>query len=206
MAKISITKELSWKELALAYPIINIEHEGKTIAVNKLKDAIDSGALKAVMQACADELHNGDISAVVKAIRKNLSSQQCNMRKAAYNPNQKIDWMRYELLDAYTASLMPTKEAYWKTTVEEIDALFNAGNLKGLQSVYDCMMSTKSKYPEQIVDMDEFKTRLAHVSKMRSSLEQQQKNGVSTDLISKITSGKKLTKEEAELVAKLLSK
>jgi hypothetical protein len=218
-----ITEELSWKSLTQNYYVGTVVVDGQTIAINKLQDAISDGTLLAMVTSCADKMHEGDVGAVVEAIKRNLSSNRTNFSKKDYNPAADVEASRLALLWSFFDGLavkekkvvagLPasTKEkALWELTVEEITSL-DTGNYKVLDSVYQNMMSKKSKKPEDILDMDEFKARLKLVSSLRTAAKAAAKAAANTiivpeDIMSKVLAGKALTKAESADLAELLLK
>lgn len=214
--KVRITEELRWA--ALKYRFYTLE---------KLQEAIADGTLDAMIKACADTMHGGDTRVVVNAIRKNLSSQQTNMKKATYVPTEnKDDWKRYELLWEYTGKLAESirpmvsglpestkAKARWMLTKEEMNAI-KRDDFKMLDSIYQNMMSKKAKKPEDIVKvmtMEDFLDRLKHISTLRSAAKAAMatanvKAQLSENLLGKLNKGSKttLSAEEVEELLKLI--
>jgi hypothetical protein len=206
---VRITKDLYW--VALRY---------RFYTVDMLKTAIEDGTFDAMLQKCADEMYNGEFKLAIAAMRKNLSSQQTNMNKAeVVAPEAKDDWKRFNLLWDYTTKLLeaikPTvanlpeatkAKARWQLTKEEID-LIPKDDYNTLDSIYQNMMSKKSKKPEIIeetIGMKVFLDRLDYVSKLRSSAESTKKVAtqqleVSATIMGKLNKGGKTTLSEKEV-------
>jgi hypothetical protein len=204
-----ITNELYW--VALRYRFYTVE---------MLKTAIEDGTLNGMLEKCANEMYNGEFKLAVDALKKNLSSQQTNMKKAeVVAPEAKDDWKRYQLLWDYALKLSdaikPTvanlpettkAKARWQLTKEEID-MIPKDDYSTLDSVYQNMMSKKSKKPEAIeesIGMKEFLDRLDYVSKLRSAAELTQKVAtkqlaVSESIMGKLNKGGKTTLSEKEV-------
>lgn len=214
--KVRITEELRWA--ALKYRFYTLE---------KLQEAIADGTLDAMIKNCADTLHGGDTRVVINAMRKNLSSQRTNMKKATYVPAEnKDDWKRYELLWEYTGKLAESirpvvaglpestkAKARWMLTKEEMNAI-DKYDFKTLDSIYQNMMSKKAKKPEDIVKvmtMEDFLDRLKHISALRSyakaaMAKNNAKAQLSENLLNKLNKGGKttLSAEEVEELLKLI--
>lgn len=156
MANNRITKELGWKEMKETFTIGTVKFKGELIKVNELQDAIEAGEIKEMLQRCADELHDGDFASAVKAYRRTLQSQGCNMRSGKV-AHTNTDLVRYELLENYTKQFVTTTstaviegKAKWQYTLEDIESL--AGNHEELRKLYNSMMDKLSKDPEAIVE------------------------------------------------------
>ena len=217
MSTCKITTDLTWEVLRGAYRIGTVKIDGKNIEVNELKEAIEDGTLDAKIQKCADELHDGDTYSALLSFSRNLSSKNTNMKKQVYSATTKVDQTMYELLREYTtkkmselkgASRSGNSKAYWQYTMEEIEA---ADTYQLVKSIYDCMCSVKSKYPEVTASVPDFEERKAAVSKKKSEMLKAMKNpttNISDTLMNKLTGGKKavLSKEEAATLANLLAK
>ena len=204
-----IADELKWTALRYRF-----------YTVDQLEKAIEDGTLLGMLQANADAMYEGNLREVIAALRKNLSSQQTNMKKAKYvAPEAKDDWTRYNLLWEYTgklaastkpaASTLPITDkakARWELTLEEIDSI-PKDDYKTLDSIYQGMMSKKSKNPEQIeavTTMSEFLDRLAYVSKLRSAAKEKgEKVEVPEAILEKLTKGGKATLSATEVEALL---
>lgn len=215
---VRINDELNW--VALRY---------RFYKVDMLKAAIEDGTLEAMLKDCADKLYAGDLTEVVKMMRRNLSSQHTNMKKAKYvAPEAKDDWARYELLWAYTGKLaedskpvvhnlpVSTKaKARWMLTVEEMDQI-PADDFTTLDSIYQNMASKLAKKPADItavMTMADWNTRWAHISELRSAARKAQKAteskvAVSDALLQKLQKGGKatLTAEEVAELQKIFNK
>ena len=213
MANNRITKALSWRDMKEAYKIGTVRVAGKLVQVNELADAIAAGEVKELLEQCANELHSGDFTSAVSAFRRNIQSQASNMRngKIAYTTT---DMQRYELLDAYTKQFVETAanaviagKAKWQYTLEDIEAL--AGNHEELRKLYNSMMDKKSKDPEAILEvttMEEYTARVDRVRVLRNEAAEATDKKVPDTIIDKLLNNKKLTAEEAAMVAKVLGK
>lgn len=231
MANNRITKELGWKEMKEAFTIGTVKVKGELIKVNELADAIEAGDIKEMLQRCADELHAGDFNSAIKAYRRTLQSQGCNMRSGKV-AHTNTDLVRYELLENYTKQFVTTTstaviegKAKWQYTLEDIESL--AGNHEELRKLYNSMMDKKSKDPEAIVDycrsnnsidktddayivheraaMAEYAALVERVRILRNEAKEPVKT-VSDYIITKLQSGKKLTAAENAELLKLLGK
>lgn len=210
MAK--LIKELNWREMKESYKIGTVKVKGELIKVNELQDAIEAGEILQLLQTCADELHNGDFSSAIKAFRRALQSQACNMRgnKIAHTAT---DIQRYELLEAYTKQFVSTVssasiegKAKWQYTIEDIESL--KGNHEELRKLYNSMMDKKSKDPESILavtTMEEYISRVDRVRELRNEAKNETEL-VSDSIIDKLQNNKKLSKEETLELLKLLGK
>lgn len=210
MKKERITNELKWAALKNEYHIGKVKIGKKVHAINELKDAIENGEILAKLQACADELHDGDLIAAVKAYRRTLQSQGSNMRnnKIAHMPT---DMTRYELLDAYTNTLAPSKttaasigdKARHEYSVEDIKSL--AGNVVELQNMYNSFSTYRSRYFARIEDINDFDARFDLIKELKA--EANKASSVSEECVQKIlASGVKLTDEEIATIVKALQK
>ena len=213
MANSRITNALSWRSMKENYKIGTVKVSGKLIHVNELADAIEAGEIKELLDECAKELHDGDFSSAIKAFRRNIQSQDCNMR-AGKIASTTTDRERYALLDAYTKQFVDAVsntaiagKAKWQYTVEDIQSL--SGNHEELRKLYNSMMDKKSKDPEAILEvttMDEYSARVELVRTLRNSAAKESEVKVSDSILSKLTANKKLTAEEAAELVRLLSK
>lgn len=210
------TERLSWNTLLIKY--------SEYLAKNA-DDAKDNlfAYLNEAIKLDADELHEGNVLIVLKAVKNNcVDDKKSRIKHAVYVTL--IDRKRalLEAMTEYVNMKLPTKstsptdipnqhgKARWELTIEEIDAL-DAKDYKALDSVYQCMASKKAKYPEAIISsigMDKFTERFQHVSAMRTAAknaDKMPKPTVSEDLMSKILEGKtRLTKADIEELQKLL--
>ena len=215
MSTKKITEALTWNAIREHYYIGSVRTaDGKYVKVNNLQDAIDNGELLDEVKACAAKFHSGDLYAVLTQLSKNLSSQKTNMKKKAYDPNKDSEEIRWQLLRSFVDTQMSlckssvrngSSSAYWSWSIEEIDAA--GDDIKTLSSVYNNMASRKSKYPEQIGDMDEFCARMKYVSKKLSAVKKKASTPtIDSSTIAKLSKGTKasLSAEEALQLAKLL--
>lgn len=210
-----ISNELSW--MALKYRFYNLEMLSKAVA---------DGTLASMVKACADTMYDGDMTEVISAMRRNLSSKATNSKKAASIPaDSRDDKKRYEVLWNFTGELAKANKpvrgtadtttrakASWKFTADEIEAIA-PDDYDTLKYVYDGMMSKKSKAPDAILKestMEEFLSRLSMVSNKYSGAKKLAKKQVeiSATLMAKLNKGKKatLTAEEFEEIKQALRK
>jgi len=216
--KVRITEELTWSSLKDRFVIGNFTHEGVSLAINQLKDAIDNGTLLAMVVNCADKMHDGNVTEVVEAIKRNLSSNATNFKKKEYNPTADQDNLRLSLLWNFfdglsikekkvTEGLPETlkEKALWALTTEEIEGL-DKSNYKILDSVYQNMQSHKSKTGKEVVLAadPQYLDRLALISKYRSECRAAAKKAESevvipTELLTKAAAGKLTKADQAEL-------
>lgn len=208
MSTVKIIKALEWKELKEAYKIGQVRIGGEFVRVNELDEAIKAGEIHDLLVKCADELYNGDFQSVIRAFRKNLSSQLCNMKKS--DTTNHVDYQRYELLDSYTKQfVVTTTSAVGKVkteyTIDDIVSL--KGNYEELRKLYNSFADKKSKSPDKIEDMKDYEERFELIKKLKSEAkEQMDKPQVSATILAKLQSGKKLTAEESAQLINLLTK
>ena len=176
---------------------------------NELVDAIEAGEILELLQKCADELHGGNFTEVIKAFRRNLSSVKCNKVKAGNF--RTVDRERYELLNSYTEqfvvkssspanALVPGKA---KVHYNKDDIMTLKGNHEELRKLYNVFADRKSKHPETIDE--EFHANFALIKELKAEAKKAQST-VSNDIIAKLKEGKKLTKAENAELVKLLTK
>ena len=215
-----ITEALSWQGLKDAFYIGNltITKDGKHFEafIDKLTEAVENGTLNTLVAECADAYHDGDTYEVYKALSKNLSSQLCNMAKKSFIPHRDIEEKRYTILHGYVQSKMKDHKAtatgnaksYWQWTMEEIEALSPATDARTIKSIYDLMMSVKSKYPENAAGDTTFTARLKKISEMHSQAKKLAKAPapvIDASLMEKLSKGAaKLTAEESAKLAEIL--
>lgn len=216
-----ISEDLTWKSLKDSFFIGEVRANGNVVHVNQLLDAITDGTLQAMVEKCATEMHEGNISDVVEAVKRNLSSYKTNMKKKDYAPTANVDKVRVELLWNFFDSLSVKEKkvdeslpesartkSKWQLTLEEIEQL-DKTNYKVLDSVYQNMMSMKSKYPDVVAATEGFMDRLAVVSKYRSAAKAAAKAEANTidvpaDLLARVQDGKSLTTEDKAKLAEIL--
>ena len=216
-----ISEELTWKAMKDSFFIGEVRANGNVVKVNQLLDAITDGTLQTMVENCANTMHDGNISDVVEAVKRNLSSYKTNLKKKDYAPNSDVDKTRLELLWTFFDSLsvkekkvdenLPVSardKSKWQLTLEEIEQL-DKTNFKILDSVYQNMMSMKSKYPDVVATTEGFMDRLAVVSKYRSAAKAAAKAEANTidvpaDLLARVQDGKSLTAEDKVKLAEIL--
>lgn len=215
-----ITEALSWQGLKDAFYIgnLSISKDGKSFEtfIDKLTEAVEDGTLDKLVVECAEEYHDGNTYEVFKALSKNLSSQLCNMAKKSFIPHRDIEEKRYTILHGYVQGKMKAHKAtatgnaksYWQWSMEEIEALDPATDARTIKSIYDTMMSVKSKYPENAAKDTTFAARLEKISKMHSQAKKLAKSPVpvvDASLIEKLSKGAaKLTAEESAKLSEIL--
>lgn len=214
-----ITEALSWQGLKDSFFVgsLSITENGKSrdVQIDKLSEAVKNGTLDKLVVECADLFHDGDVYEVFKTLSRNLSSQLCNMAKKSFVPHKDIEEKRYQILHAWVESRMKQHKAaatgnaksYWQWTMEEINKLDPATDARTIKSIYDTMMSVKSKYPENAAKDTTFAARLEVVSKMHSQAKKLAKSPVpvvDASLIEKLSTGSSLTAEEAVKLAEIL--
>lgn len=221
-----ISENLSWTALKENFYIGSITVGGQKLTVNKLQDAIDDGTLKQMLIECADEYHDGDLVAVLNILKRNLSSQLCNMRKrasAGYTSNYETDKIRYETLKTFVDGLMSehvkpksgisANKPQWAYGPEEIDQIDDPELLrKVINSIADPCSDGKNpapyiarfgeNYREIVIANREYaRERLAKLKAEAS------KPKVSDALQQKILNGNgRLTKAELEELTELLKR
>lgn len=210
-----ITANLSWTALKFKFETLT-----------ELEQAIANGTINRMIEDCAERMYEGDTKPVVLALRRNLSSQSTNMKKADYiKPDNRDDAKRYQILWDFTGTLaddikvstvMPegvTSTARWQLTREEIEAL--PRDWKIVDSIYQNMASKKAKAPDKIeetIGMDEFLVRFKMVAAIRSELraqakdtEKSEKIEASKAILTKLEGNKgRLTKKDIEALKELL--
>lgn len=221
MAKITkITEALSWQGLKDTFYVgnLSIMKDGKPFEtfIDKLSEAVADGTLDKLVAECAEMYHEGDTYEVFKALSKNLSSQLCNMAKKSFIPHRDIEEKRYVILHGYVQSKMKEHKAtatgnaksYWQWSMEEIEALEPATDARTIKSIYDTMMSVKSKYPENAAKDTTFAARLEKISKMHSQAKKLAKAPapvIDASLLEKLSKGAaKLTAEESAKLTEIL--
>lgn len=217
-----LTNNLYWKELKEQFQAGKVRIDGQIVEFDNLKTAIEDGTLLGMVNECADKLHNGNIKAVITAMRKNLASVKYHMNK-----KDKVDvaaeTKRYDMMmnfldsiDSASTEAKPGKPAQtagkhiWEYTKEDID-LIDKSDYKQLYSVYNCMHSKLTRYPEVIAEkfgMQNYMETIDYVSDLCSAAKQASKKvTVDENILTKLASGKRtLTKEEAAELLKALTK
>jgi len=217
-----LVNSLYWKEMKEQFKAgsVKVKATGQIVEFDELKDAIEDGTLASMVTDCANLLHNGDVKAVITAMRKNLASVKYNMNKKN-TVNKPDEIKRYDMLiefldsiDVAVVEAKPGKPAatagknIWEYTKEDID-LIDTSNSKQLYSVYNCMHSKLTRYPDVIAErfgMQNYLDTIDYVSDLYSkSKKEASKVTVSDALMEKLASGKRnLTKAEmAEVLAAL---
>lgn len=207
---------------------LRLDSLDKEFHLDEFEAALNDGTIKTRIIVCANELHDGDVMTVLRAINKCVDSKRCNLKKSQQSKSIIEAKARMEMFKNYLTSLYPEyngkavshsnggSKPYYSLTLEEIAAT-SLDDIKTLQSAYDCMASLKSKYPERIEDMEEFETRRVAIRdrlKMAKDkakgipvAEDQPVTELSEDLLAKLTTTKSttLSKTQVEELRKILN-
>lgn len=163
MRKVIINDNLSIKVLKVTYPIYR---QGNTI-INGLEEAINNGTLNSLVIESANANTEGNVSEVVKALKKCLASYKVNVKKASGHIDMQIEALRIATLEAWLNSYstgstvkntrygkVENGKAKWDVTASEITALVDAAEntlpaleecYKAVNSIYNCIASKLSK-------------------------------------------------------------
>ena len=203
MANTKITKALTWQALESAYRI----RTKNGVKENELAEAIATGEILALLQACANELHDGDFASTIKSFRRNLSSMKCNKVKA--DNFRTVDRERYELLNAYTEQFVVTTTSAVipgkaKVNYGKDDIMSLRGNHEELRKLYNIFADRKSKRPESIDN--EFNENFALIKQLKAEAKKEEATKVDPSILEKLQAGKKLTAAEAKALVELLTK
>ena len=161
--KVIINDSLSIKVLKVTCPIYR---QGNTI-INGLEEAINNGTLNNLVIESANANTEGNVSEVVKALKKCLASYKVNVKKASGHIDMQIETLRIATLEAWlnsynTGSAVKNErygrvengKAKWDVTAEEVTALVDAAEntipaldecYKTVNSIYNCIASKLSK-------------------------------------------------------------
>lgn len=202
--QVKTTTDLTWTALKEEYVIGTVKIGGKLVQVDELQDAIASGELLGKVQACADELHSGDITRAIEALKRNLSSVKTRSKNYKDLQRAAVLWDFANSVVAKT-SVVSGDKPKWQATVEDIEAL--RGNYEELRKLYNLMRDYIASYPERvetICSLDVYEGRIQLVLRLRN--EAKKASEVPTDLLAKLQGNKKLTAEEAAAVLKLLQR
>lgn len=158
-----ITENLTWTSLKDKYFIGTANVAGEKVLVDNLRDAIADGSLRALFEDCANTMHDGDLQVVVEAMKRNLSSQACNMNKrmrVGYSSPDTIttDKIRLAELNAFVDTLAKEHHAgskavtsdkpQWAYGIEEIDQINDPDVLKKvINSIADPCSDSKNSAP-----------------------------------------------------------
>ena len=196
-------KELTWQALEAEFRI----RTKNGVKENELAEAIQAGEILALLQKCADELHNGDFTSVVRAFRRNLSSVKCN--KVKNDSFRSVDRERYALLEAYTAQFVEkvstNKFGKAKVNFNRDDIMTLEGNYEELRKLYNVFADRKSKSPDKITDMVEFKDNFELIKRLKAEAKKAE-SAVTEDILVRLKEGKKLTKAQTEELLNKLTK
>lgn len=199
--------ELSWSYLKAEF-IIKLNADN-SVKIDELTAAIEDGTIMARVRKCADELHNGDVYAVLANWSRVLSSMKTNMGyrvSKGYFPQRKVEELRYTILRNFVSSEMAkikaavngTAKPYWQWTLEEIEAI-PVSNIKLAASIYNTMQSKKSKYPEVVAEIPDFEVRMKAASAKYSAAKRAEKAGMTGSLVEKLAKGGVTTLSEDEV-------
>lgn len=161
--KVIINDALSIKVLKVTCPIYR---QGNTI-INCLEEAINNGTLNNLVIESANANTEGNVSEVVKALKKCLASYKVNVKKASGHIDMQIETLRIATLEAWlnsysTGSTVKNErygrvdngKAKWDVTAAEITALVDAAEntlpaleecYRTVNSIYNCIASKLSK-------------------------------------------------------------
>ena len=161
--KVIINDSLSIKVLKVTCPIYR---QGNTI-INGLEEAINNGTLNDLVIESANANTEGNVSEVVKALKKCLASYKVNVKKASGHIDMQIETLRITTLEAWLNSYntgstvknarygrVENGKAKWDVTAEEVTALVDAAEntlpaleecYKAVNSIYNCIASKLSK-------------------------------------------------------------
>lgn len=161
--KVIINDSLSIKVLKVTCPIYR---QGNTI-INGLEEAINNGTINNLVIESANANTEGNVSEVVKALKKCLASYKVNVKKASGHIDMQIETLRIATLEAWlnsysTGSTVKNErygrvdngKAKWDVTAAEITALVDAAEntlpaleecYKAVNSIYNCIASKLSK-------------------------------------------------------------
>lgn len=144
---------------------------GKLITkrVNLLKYALEDGSFLALINQCANDMHNSDVRPVYAALKRNIQSKQSHLRKdlaeGNYNPRLSYETEFCTMLDEFIdkqLNALPEKSedpmfavtnglARWKLSIEDIDK-FDKSDFETFKSIYNNMATAKSRMVDQIVE------------------------------------------------------
>lgn len=144
---------------------------GKLITkkVNLLKYALEDGSFLALVNQCANDMHNGDVRPVYAALKRNIQSKQSHLRKekidGTYNPRSPYETEFCTMLDEFIdkqLNALPEKSedpmfavtnglARWKLSIADIDK-FDKSDVETFRSIYNNMATAKSRMVDQIVE------------------------------------------------------
>ena len=206
---------------------LRIDYLEKEFHFDEFVKAINDGVIQERIVKCAADMHDGDVMTVLRAVNKCVDSKRCNLKKSQQSKSIVQETKRMDMFKDYLVSLYPVytnksvarsaggNKPYYAVTFEEI-ADISLDDTSTLQSIYDCMASLKSKYPERIEDMAEFEARRIAV-RDRLKMSKDKAKGVpvhedetvleiSDELVDKLTSekGASLTKAQVAELRRVL--
>ena len=137
-----LTTNLSLQSLAIKYDV-------QANGISALQAAIDSGEVMGMLQDCANERFDGELKPVLQQFNRNLSSQRCTRKETDTASHNRA--LMVEALWTMTHSLPTTvggtrkARAGFQYTTDEVDSLYEAGNVAELQRFYNNVYSNVSK-------------------------------------------------------------
>lgn len=132
MRTVKMSENLHWQNLSNKFFIGEVKVKGKIVKVNELQEAIEDGTLLAMIKEAADAFYEGDVSAVLLRLKKNLSNWKC----VAKMPTT-IDKIRFQLLWDYCESLLPEyKRVSGKARPHDASAIY-VNNVRKPQWAYN---------------------------------------------------------------------
>lgn len=206
---------------------LRIDYLEKEFHFDEFAKALTDGVIKERIVKCAADMHDGDVMTVLRAVNKCVDSKRCNLKKSQQSKTIVQETRRMDMFKEYLVSLYPEytnksvartaggNKPYYAVSHEEIAAI-SLDDTSTLQSIYDCMASLKSKYPERIEDMAEFEGRRIAV-RDRLKMSKDKAKGVpvheeetvieiSDELVAKLTTdkGASLTKAQVAEIRRVL--
>ena len=137
-----LSSNLSLQALAIKYDV-------QANGISALQAAIDSGEVMGMLQDCANERFDGELKPVLQQFNRNLSSQRCTRKETDTASHNRA--LMVEALWTMTHSLPTTvggtrkARAGFQYTTDEVDSLYEAGNVAELQRFYNNVYSNVSK-------------------------------------------------------------
>ncbi len=212
-----ITETLRWKNLTTVYSFMEVSIGGQKIM--PFAEALKDGSIKALIQDCADSMHDGNTMPVIKQLIENCQSKQCTDKDRVKNTVQVQSEKAVALFKDYLMDMrdesagksVRASKAKWAYTCDELDAVTDVATMT---KIINCMASHKSKdlsEAYELTDADkQFLEVYAYARKLLKTMkEEASKVSVDNDLLAKLSKGSKATlsaaeaKELYELLAKL---
>lgn len=185
--------------------------------VNELQEAIDAGVFDKLIQECADQLHDGDVQSVLRAVTRNLDSQRHNIKNRQQPFNRKTEEIRLETMVKFVSSRSKARNRaseglpQWAYGQAEIDAIDDVAKLqKVINSISDvCCDKAHGGYDKYLGDnyVETAKANREYARKRKADLEAKA-SAVDPDILGKLAKGSKvtLTADQAAQLLKLLGK